>query len=193
MTMTDKKQNQKICEATLRVAADGWDKVTLERIAKASKISLTEIKNKFAAPRDVLPLIVDYITATSFASCGKIDKKASAHDRLFDILMARFDVLQPHRRAIRSITESARKAPQIGLRMAPAEFQAMKKTMKFAGVEAQKTCAGLQVAGLLGVFCFTCFVWWNDETLDMSKTMAALDRALRMAHRAATLLRVGFA
>ena len=187
------KSDQKICEAALRLAAlQEWDKVTLEQIARAAKIPARDIKARFTATADILPLIISNVTLESFKACGKPKGAASAHERLFDTLMARFDQLQKHRKAILSISRAALRQPNLPLILLPAQLDTMKKTLEFAGIKTQKTCDTFASIGLLGVFLATFRVWKEDETLDMSKTMAALDRYLRYTDRAVTLLRIKF-
>src|SRR5208283_4486841 len=103
------KPDKKIAEAALQLAASrGWRGVTLEHIAKATKIPQTRIKALYADRDAILPLLVDFISAKAISVLSKPDKTSPPHDRLFERMMARFDVLQEHRKAILSIAAAAR-------------------------------------------------------------------------------------
>jgi AcrR family transcriptional regulator len=184
-------RDQKIIDTALRLAdKEGWEKITLEQIAKSTKIPATQIKKKFESTREILPLIVVSVTEKTFAACGKPDNKTPVHDRLFDILMARFDVLQRHRAAILSIVTASRKDPQTALILACAQLEAMKKIQNFSSVLKYKTYRIFTPYLLWMLFLAAFQIWKTDETIDMAKTMAALDRYLRYACRAAIILRV---
>jgi len=172
------------------VAARGWEAVTVEAIAKAAKMPLAKIKARCADRKDLLPLLVNFITAESCAALGKPDKKSPPRDRLFEGLMARFDVLQTHRSAIQSIVHAVRRDRSAALLLAKAQLAAMKQTLAFAALDEGRKCAVLKPFVLYGVYLSVLRVWLIDETLDMSKTMAALDRILRYLDRAAILLRI---
>ena len=189
---THKNQDRKIAEAALRLAAGGWEKVTLEQVAKAAKIPAAETKKRFADTADLLPLIVGYVTHQAMSLARKPTAATPLHDRLFDALMARFDVLQNHRKAFLSLAESGCQQPKIALKVLPAQHAAMQETLKFVDARGTKFCNNLPPLGLMAIYMAAFAVWRRDEALDMSKTMAALDRYLRYAARAATLLRAEF-
>jgi AcrR family transcriptional regulator len=193
MPKADQKQNHIIATAALRlVAARGWKHVTLEQIAKAAKIPVAQIKKRFSDTHAVLPLIVDVISAEAFAACGKPSRAASMHDRLFDVLMARFERLQAHRKVILSIADAARSDSRMALALILAQIKAMQETQKFCEPKKKNMCASVTSIFLWGIYTTVFRTWQADETIDMARTMAALDRALRYAGKAATLLRVDF-
>ena len=191
MAKSKNNEDAKLCEAALRVAASHeWQKVTLEQIAKTAKISVAQIQKRFADPNAILPLIVDELSAQPLKAVGKPDRKTTAHDRLFEILMARFDVMQTWRKAILSIAAAVRHDPRMAFILAPPQIRAMKQTLDFAGFASVGACSKLTPLALWAVFLATFRTWTSDETPDMSRTMAALDRYLRYADRVAVFCRI---
>jgi AcrR family transcriptional regulator len=193
MQKSSRHHDQKICAAALRLAAArGWENVTLEQIAKAAKIPLPPLKALFADSNAILPLIVRHISAETFKACDKPDHNAPPHDRLFDVMMARFDRLQQSRKAVLSIAAFARREPRSAVILFQAQIEAMRSTLAFTGFASGKACATLAPLAVWGIHFAAFRAWQHDETLDMSKTMAALDWYLRYAGRAATLLRADY-
>jgi AcrR family transcriptional regulator len=185
------KQDAVIAETALRLAAaHGWNKMTLKQIAHDAKIPQQKIETRFSRTSEILPLIIQNMTQKSLKACAKPKRTASVHERLFDVLMARFDRLQTHRKAILSIVSAVRQQPDLLLILLPAHADAMKATLKFCQVGAGQTCNALMPFGVSAVFLSASRVWMEDETLDMSKTMAALDRYLRHADVGARLFRI---
>ena len=191
MSKAKTNPDARLCEVVLRLAASqGWQKVTLEQIARAAKISAEQIEKRFTDPNAILPLIVDELSTQALKAVGKPDRKASPHDRLFEILMARFDILQMQRKALLSIAAAARRDPRMALSLAPAQIRAMQQVLDFAGLAPTGACSKLTPLALWALFLATFRTWTSDETPDMSRTMAALDRYLRYADRAAVLCRI---
>jgi ubiquinone biosynthesis protein COQ9 len=183
--------NSKICIAALQCAEKmGWENTKFDNIAKAAKIPLAEIKLSFANTTAIVPAIADWVSAETFSQCGKPDMSASVRERLFEVLMARFDVLQTYRKAFLSIASASRRDPKIALILVPAQIEAMKEVLKFSVVPTSKFCAPVTPVALWGIFALIFHVWQSDETIDMSKTMAATDRYLRTVDRVVTLLRL---
>ena len=172
----------KIGEAALRVAArQGWNRLTLDAVAKAAKIPAAQVKKLFPDKNDLLTAIVATVDSHMATAISKPDPESSPHDRLFEILMARLDFLQTHRRAITGIMDAAKRDLRMGRKLLPAQINAMRRILELSWLKPQTPREPFVVAGLLGVYGLTLCVWRNDSSPDMTKTMAALDRFLRRA------------
>ena len=188
MSKKDGGFEAKISAATLRVAAThGWDKLTMEHIATAAKIPVTQLVKQYATKVDILPALVRTITAETMATVGDVQQGAM-RDRIFEILMGRFDVLQKHRQAILGIMHESKCNPAAARVLLSAQHQAIRDML--IGVNIEQT--GLRwlvvVAGVWGIYGATAAVWTRDESVDMSKTMAALDRYLRRADKSMEII-----
>jgi len=183
---------EKLCEAALRLAAKkSWNTLTLEQIASAAKISRAQLQKIISEKNKLLPLIVDFIGERTAAGVGKINPREAAHDRLFQVMMARFDVLQDYRAGILSLFEEFRRDPSLARLILPAQIQSMQTALKIAHLELSGITSQLSAFGLLAVYYRALWCWKKDQTQDMSRTMAALAQGLRCADRlAAILLRV---
>lgn len=191
MSKKSHKQDDKISAALLQLAAQKpFEKITLEQIAKTAKITLPEFRKRFQNVRDVVPLVVRQITKAAFAAVEKPDVSAPLHDRLFEMLMARFDQLQKSRRGILSIMEAARHDPRMMMILLAEQNKAMNKVLHYCRLDLDQVCEPFIQTALHTIYLSTVRVWKSDETLDISKTMSALDRALRLSQKLARLLHV---
>lgn len=189
LAMPKSKNNlaKKICVAALRLAAErSWQSITLEQIAKAAKVSSTT--KVFADKNQILAAIVSYISDETVAAAGKPSVKSSPHDRLFDMMMTRFEILQKYRAGILNITEDLKRDPKAICSLLPAEAEAMRMMLMTAGLEQPQTQEVVSVAGLLVIYGLVLCIWQKDESRDLSKTMPALDRHLKRAGKAAEIL-----
>jgi len=118
---------------------------------------------------------------------GEPDESISARDQLFDILMERFEILNDYRAPLVSILESFCFDPKQAVISCPHLLRSMSWMLEAAGIETPGVRGALKVAGLTGVYLKTLRVWRDDESPDMSKTMAALDKDLGRAEHVANM------
>lgn len=178
----------RLCAAALRLAAkQDWGRLTIEQIAMAAKISPAQAKKVFASKDLLLPAIVRQIDARVVTKAGKVNMRDTPRDRLFQLLMARFDFLQEQRAAILSILNETRRDPSLARLIIPAQIRSMQKLIECARVAAGAR-AQIAAFGLLAVYYRALWSWHQDTTRDMAKTMAALDQGLRCAGRIAEIL-----
>jgi ubiquinone biosynthesis protein COQ9 len=111
-------------------------------------------------------------------------------DRLFDVLMGRFDALDANKAAIKAIARGLSRDPLMNLLSAPRFMMSMAWMLEAAGISSAGLKGLLQTKGLAVVYLNTARVWLRDDTPDMSITMAALDKGLRRAERLAGLCNV---
>jgi ubiquinone biosynthesis protein COQ9 len=188
MVRTSRNENAFIAAAALKLAARaGWVDVTIDAIARETKQSVNLFRKRFVATTDLVPLIAEEIDREAFAA---VSGSGMPHDVLFDLLMARFDVLQKHRKAILSMAEAARRDPRLARALACATIDGIYRVIDAAQAD-EKAIPPRPVfaAGVGAIYGFAFHVWRKDESRDMAKTMAAVDRGLRFAGKAATFIK----
>lgn len=107
------------------------------------------------------------------------DTEGPARDRLFDVMMARFDVLQGHRQGFSAILRHVTHDPRLWPRLAPVLGRSMATMLRLAGAGSDP----LRVLGLAAIYAATLRVWAHDASPDLSATMAELDRRLGQVDR----------
>jgi AcrR family transcriptional regulator len=163
-------------------ASDGWHAVTVGAAARRAELPLEQARARFPG-RDAILLrfgrIADQSALTDAASDG------NTRERLFDILMRRFDALQAHRDGVRALLRDLPSDPPAALLLALATHGSMGWMLEGAGVSSAGLRGALRAKGLTAVWLFALRAWDNDASPDLSATMAALDRALVQAERVA--------
>ena len=132
----------------------------------------------------------DFWTRSPPGSTPKVirgtDEEAAAEpvrDRLFDVLARRFEALQPHRTALASIFCDALAVPRSGLAGGRRLLRSMTWSLETAGVSGAGPLGAIRVRGLAAVFMSSLMVFLRDDTDDLARTMAHLDRNLGRADR----------
>ena len=170
---------EKIVLAALKCAAkDGWNKTGLADIAKAAKMSLSSLHEQFEDKADILAALERMIDKKVLAAAGEGDASVPVRERLFDIMMERYDALNEYRTGLVSILDSFILDPKQAVISLPHLCRSMTWMLEAAGVETSGIPGALRVSGLTALHLKVLYTWKSDESEDLSKTMAALDRDL---------------
>jgi len=189
--MTGSTSPDAIISAFWRVLADrGWHGVTMHGIAAEAGTSLAELRRSFECPRAILEAHGRAVDAAVLE--GTIDDpSASTRDKLFDVLMRRLDALQPDRAGVVRLLHDLPTSPLLALWLSTKMLPSMAWMLEAAGLDANGPSGLVRAKGLGTVWLAALRAWEKDESVDLSATMAALDRALDRADRIARML--GFA
>jgi AcrR family transcriptional regulator len=176
-----------IIKAALELAAAGrWSRISLRDIAVAAGVSLAELHELYPSKSAILRAHFDAIDAAVLKDTAEFDPDDSSRDRLFDVLMRRFDAL--NRDAIAAIVAATCRDPIAGLCLSAGLMRSMQWMLEAAGIRTAGPGGRMRVRGLAVVWLATARVWLRDDSEDGARTMAALDRNLARAERVALAL-----
>ena len=177
----------RIIDAALKLTPErGWRRLAMAEIADGAGLTLAEVRSLFRSKSAILNGF-QRRTDNSVLAMGPADG-SSPRDRLFDVLMRRFDALQSHRDAIRVIVRDVACDPLAALCQGPHLMCSMASMLKAAGLESGGIGGAVRTKGLAVIYVRALCVWLGDDSGDLSKTMAVLDRGLARAECLAGLL-----
>lgn len=163
-------------------ATETWPRVTLDAVAAKAGLTPEILAEHFRSKRDLVNAIMgqvdDRMVAGGVYGVGDAE---SVRDRLFDVLMRRFEAMTPDKAAYRSILEGSARDPKSALAMLCRFRRVMALTLETAGLSAAGPCGMLKAKGLGAVYLCALATFFKDDAPDMAKTMAALDKGLRRA------------
>ncbi len=179
-----------LMEALWRVvAAEGWRAATIEAVAAEAGVPAAGLRARF--PSRALLLSRHATVVDRVVIDGTIpDAGGSPRERVFDVLMRRFDALQPHRAGLLRLLEDLPRDPVMALAVAPLLPLSMARMLEAAGIAADGALGPVRVNGLAAVWIAAIQAWRKDDSADLSATMAALDKALDRAEGLARSLRL---
>jgi ubiquinone biosynthesis protein COQ9 len=187
--MNDREFDTALVTAAFRLAGEeGWRKVNVAAAARAAALSLVEARARFPSRAAIL---LRFGRLADQAALQDASADGSVRDRLFDLLMRRFDVLQANRAGVKALLRALPTDPPTALLLACATRRSMRWMLQGAGVTATGPRGALQVRGLLAVWLWAVRAWERDTSEDLSGTMAAVDTALGRAERVANWLHGG--
>ncbi len=182
------KRTDPIDAAMALIAERGWAGFDLPDVASAANIPLAEFSRDYWTKTDLLTAFQRRIDERVLEHAGVPDEEETPRDRLFDILMQRFDALTPYREALAALVRDLPRDPRAAITGARTMRQSMAWIAAAAGVSNSGWKGMLVIKGLMVVWAYTVRVWLTDDSPDMSKTMAALDKALSRAETGANTL-----
>ena len=160
-------------------------------VAAAANLPLSQVLIPFPTKYTVLNAFQDRVDARMLAAAEHFsndgDEVDDVRDRLFDLLMERFDALAPYRAAMAEIAKDSIGDPG-ALCFVPRMARTMARVLEAAGLKTSGPIGLLRAKGLALVYADAFRIWIRDDSEDQAKTMAALDRALRRAEKAMRFL-----
>lgn len=162
------------------IEREGWAGVTLPQVAKAAKMKRADVMTLYADKNALLKNFGAFLDQKMIATYQEQD--VSLKEKLFDLLMQRFDMLNEWRNGLQRLMDDMTGQPItalcFGAESGAAFCRSMQCMLMLAGVQAESPRGKMAAFFLKLVYFAMLRVWRSDESPDLSVTMAALDRAL---------------
>lgn len=170
---------ERAIDAAMDLAArEGWGSVSLNAVAEACGASLMDLYARYPSRTAILAGFARRIDGKVLKGGGAPDAEESPRDRLFDVMMRRYDAMKPYRAAIASIVAEAPRDPLALLCLCGQGRRSMAWMLEAAGIGVGGPLGALKAKALGAIHLGVLRVWLNDESDDLAKTMAALDTTL---------------
>jgi AcrR family transcriptional regulator len=182
---------ERVLAAALELAASrGWAEVALADIAAAAELSLAELYALYPSKAAILAAFSRDVDRRVLADIGEAvtAEDETARDRLFDVLMRRFDALDAHKAGVEAVLHASRRDPLAVVAGTGQLLRSMSLMLESAGISSTGLVGLLRTKALAAIYLATMRDWLRDDTADKAKTMAALDGRLRRAERCASTL-----
>lgn len=170
-----------IIDAALALAAEkGWRGLALADIAERAEIKLPELVAHFPDRTAILDAYLERVDQHMMA--GEIDRAEPARDRLFDVVMRRFDAMAADRKALGVIARQSADDPRALLCGGRRALRSMALILETAGISASGLRGLAKIQGMTAIYLYAFKTFLDDDSADLARTMAALDKGLRRAN-----------
>lgn len=143
------EQRKQVIDAALTLAAErGWRGLSLAAIAKAAGLPLANVYATFPSKQAVLEGFLADVDDAVLRGGDPDLEHDSAHDRLFEAVMRRFEAMAPHRAGVAAIIEDGRRDPVAMLCGMPRFLRSMAATLEAAGIASDGMAGLLRAKGL---------------------------------------------
>lgn len=175
--------------ALLKLAeTQGWRDLSLAEIAAEAGLPIAEAHAIYPSKSAILMALGRTLDQEILAGLEAEPLDGSAKDRLFDLLMRRFDALNRHRGGYLVL---ARELPTTPIEFACLTGQLRRSLglmLETAGLSASGLKGLLRLKGLMAIYGCALRTWTKDDGADLPKTMAELDKRLGQAERLSEML-----
>ena len=131
----------KIIEALMTLLADhAIEDIGLADIAAEADVTLSELRAEFGSPMAMLAAYIKDIDRKVLDGGDDDMDDESPRERLFDVLMRRLELLEPHKPAIRSLIRSAMRNPPLALTLNAHSVCSQQWMLTAAGIGASGPC-----------------------------------------------------
>lgn len=184
-------ERNRLLDAALGLAArQGWRALTLNAIAKEAGVPLGRVHGVFPSKWAILDAFADRVDEAVLARPAPAAGEP-ARDRLFDVLMRRFDAMQPHKAAVTAMAHDLGREPLAAFCAWPRLIKSMAWMLEAAGLDSSGLAGLVRTKGLAVFYLAALRTWLSDDSVDLARTMAMLDRGLRQAEAAVRFLDKG--
>ena len=170
---------KKIAQKTLKILKKkSWRALSLDEVLKNNKNNKIHIKSKL----DLLKNISRYVDEELIKQMRFLEN-SSTKDMLFEVLMARFDILELNRKSFLEIYKFLKKNPQYFIKLFPSFLESMIVSAELSNYNINGLKGTIRLKGLMLVYFMTFFQWIDDKNSSLEKTMTTLDKNLDQAEK----------
>ncbi len=180
MTPLDPALRRELARAALILAAAGaWREVTLARLAEVSGRPLSDFYG--ASLWEAVDCVEEAFDRAIAESADQLDPNQSVRDRLFELIMRRFEAMEPHRAAVLAMEQGIDRDPTLMASAHQRHVRCARWVLALAGLEADGMTGQARSQGLGIIIGQARIAWRGDDAGDFTRTMASLDKNLRRA------------
>jgi AcrR family transcriptional regulator len=173
---------KQVVDALMRLAASrSWSQIELGDIATEAGISLSALRGLFPSKLAMLGGLTRIVDDAVLAGMSDDLAGESVREQMFDLVMRRLDALAPYKEALRRIVPVIRRDPLTLAALNRGAVSSWRYMLASIGVATEDALGSLRVQGAVLLMARVSEVWLDDHEPEMSRTMARLDRELKIA------------
>ena len=177
------RRNRAVIAAMSLAATRDWGDVSLADIAAEANLTMADLRREFTCKNEILRAFQTEVDAQVLARTKPAGRDDSVRDQVFDAIMTRFEIMAPHKEALKRIAAYLRCRPGEASMFVCSRMVTQYWMLSNAGAKLHGPAALVRVAGLSAVYGKAFSVWLEDDSPSLDKTMATLDRGLANGER----------
>jgi AcrR family transcriptional regulator len=182
----------RIIDAALAlVATEGWRRLSLAAIAAAAELPILQVYRVFRSKQAILCGLFRRVDEIVLAEPAATEPDERPRDRLFDLIMRRFDALQPYKGALDVLRRELPGDPVTALCAGSSLLRSLRWMLEAADIPTGGVRGAIVVRLAAAAYLSAMRIWHQDDSTDLARTMAALDARLRRIEGWLTPARAG--
>lgn len=178
--LLDPALRRDLARAALSIAADGnWKGANVPQLARAAGREINELYG--ATLWEAVDCVEEAFDRAIAEGLATLDAAQTVRDRLFELIMRRFEAMEPHRAAVIAMEHGVERDPALIASAHQRNVRCARWVLALAGLEADGMTGQARAQGLGVIIGQARAAWRGDESGDFARTMASLDKNLRRA------------
>lgn len=165
-----------------------YEEIGFGDIAARAGLTLIDVRDEFGSAIEIIAAHMKQIDRAVLAGGDPELAEEPARERLFDVLMRRFEALAPQKAAVRSLLRSAETNPPLALALNALAVRSQQWMLTAADVGAAGPIGMMRAQGLALLYARVLRTFVREDDPALPRTMAALDRDLGRGARWARML-----
>ena len=166
------KSNISIAKKTLLLLEKkSWDKISLSSIIENQK------KISISSKNDLLININNYFDFLLKEELVSIEK-TSSKDMLFEVIMARLDIINIYRKSIKNLIKFFLKKPHETIKLLPSFLDSIVLMASISNIDITGVKGIPKIKAIFILYISIIYTWSKDDSDSLEKTMTTLDRYL---------------
>jgi AcrR family transcriptional regulator len=175
---------QAAIEALLALCAESrWQDIGLSDIADKAGLKLSQLRGLYPSKGAILAAFSRQVDQAVLDGIDETMAQEPARERLFDVLMRRIDVLNPHKAAVEKISQAFALDPLALSAWNRVVTNSMQWMLVAADIGAEGPLGAVRAQGLALAWSRIIKAWLKDEDEGLAATMKEVDRQLRSGER----------
>ncbi len=160
----------------------GWDKFSIEKLSTKENIPVRDLKVFFKCKYSIVDKFSRMIDKNIESKLRLEDfKDSSKKDILFELIMMRFDEMEEFKGSLSKILDVSKQKPLLASIITKNVMNTMDFFLELSNSYSNYAFDVLKKNFLFLIYSITFKTWLSDNTEDLSKTMAELDKLLSTA------------
>jgi ubiquinone biosynthesis protein COQ9 len=172
-------EDKLVTAALAAIEKGGWKALSLTALARKSKIPVATLYELCPDKRALLQLIAKRIDVAALERAIEPDESIPPRDRAFDAIIGCFESMTPLKPAIAAIHADSKGDPAVIFDVLPATVRSAFWIADSAGLPTTGWQGFLVTRGI-GILLAESMGIWLEDGEDLAKTMAHVDRRLRL-------------
>lgn len=180
MSLHDPTLRRDLARAALSAAAAGpWREQTIVKLADIASRPVSDFYG--ASLSEAVDCVEEAFDRAIGDNLDELSSSQTVRDRLFDLIMRRFEAMEPHRAAVLAMEQGMDRDPTLLAAAHQRHVRCARWVLALSGLEADGMTGQARAQGLGVIIGQARAAWRGDSAGDYAKTMASLDKNLRRA------------
>ena len=146
-----------------------------------SKLKISEVLNKknisIKSNHDLLKNINKYFDYLLNKNLNYLEK-SSQKDMLFEVIMARLDILNKYRKSVKNLIKHFITHPKDFIKLIPSLLDSIISIALLSNINTDGVKSIPKIKIIFILYIIIIYTWYYDETASLEKTMTTLDKYL---------------